>query len=200
MKHADTATYDLWHGQWKLARDGHLPAYPFGFGLSYTTFQFSKEIVSPTDDGGLDVSVRVKNSGSVAGDEVVQVYLGAPSRSPANVQFAVRSLSQFQRVTLAPGETEAVKVHVPPRQLDYWSEAAQRWVRATGDRTVWVGDADSLDHLPQSVTVMIPAQSCQGSARMKSPESATRASSLPGSEEMQSGALSITAGIPPPLR
>ncbi|HMF04993.1 MAG TPA: glycoside hydrolase family 3 C-terminal domain-containing protein, partial [Acidimicrobiia bacterium] len=122
-------TEGIYTGYRFFDQEGIAPEFPFGFGLSYTTFGFSKESVSPSNDGGLDVSVRVKNTGSVRGDEVVQVYLGPPSNRPDGVQFAPRSLSQFARISLDPGETEAVKLHIAPRQLEYWSEAAQRWTR-----------------------------------------------------------------------
>ena len=114
------------------------PLFPFGFGMSYTSFAYSDLKVAKAGDDGLDVSVRVKNTGGVAGDEVPQVYLGAPQQQPAGAQFAVRTLAAFDRVTLAAGESKDVTMHVPPRGLEYWSVAETKWVRA-GDRTVEVG-------------------------------------------------------------
>jgi hypothetical protein len=184
-------TEGIYTGYRFFDQEGLAPEFPFGFGLSYTTFAFSKEAVSPTDDGGLDVSVRVKNTGPVAGDEVVQVYLGAPSDQPAGVQFAPRALSQFQRISLQPGETEAVKMHVAPRALDYWSEADQRWVRATGDRTVYVGDADAPDHLPQQLTVSIPS----GSADTKCTNTSINGTSIDGNVDVPAGAWCDLAAV-----
>jgi beta-glucosidase len=126
---------------------GQKPLFPFGYGLSCTTFSFSKIHVKFARDGGLDVSVRVKNTGGVPGGEVAQAYLGAPSHPPAGVQFAPRSLSAFDRVSLNPGEA-SITMHIAPRSLSYWSTAAQRWIRAPGTRTVFVGDADALTNLP----------------------------------------------------
>ncbi len=97
--------------------------FPFGWGLSYTRFAYSDLRVTRTTDGGLEVSVRVTNTGQLAGSTAPQVYLGAPSQQPAGIQFAVRQLSQFDRVTLDPGQSSVVQMHVPLRQLQYWSAA-----------------------------------------------------------------------------
>jgi beta-glucosidase len=132
------------------------PLFPFGYGLSYATFSFSNMRVKRAGDGGLDVSVRIKNTGSVPGDEVAQVYLGAPSHQPAGVQFAPRSLAAFDRVSLNPGETTTITMHVARRSLSYWSTGTQRWILASGTRTVYVGDADALADLPQRASVTIP--------------------------------------------
>jgi beta-glucosidase len=137
---------------------GITPAFPFGFGLSYTTFAFSKLKVKLADDRGLDVSFDVKNTGSVAGADAAQVYVGAPASPPAGVQFAVRSLSQFERVDLAPGQSRSLTLHVPARQLSYWDETIQKWKLATGTRSVYVGDADALSHLSLQTTVTLPSK------------------------------------------
>src|SRR2546421_8518672 len=104
------------------------PRFPFGFGLSYTHFAFSNETVAPTSDGGADVTFTVRNSGGMPGDEVAQVYVGPPADHPAGVQFAVRSLAQFDRVSLAAGQSKTVTVHIAPRALSYWSDRSQHWV------------------------------------------------------------------------
>ncbi|MBB5339092.1 beta-glucosidase family protein [Tunturiibacter gelidoferens] len=116
------------------------PLFPFGFGLSYTTFEYSDLKVAKASDHGLDVSVRVKNTGTVAGDEVPQVYLDAPEQQPQGVQFAPKTLAAFDRVTLAPGESKDVTMHVWPRALEYWSVAEKKWVRSDA-RRVRVGSS-----------------------------------------------------------
>ena len=83
------------------------PLFPFGFGLSYSRFDYSRLTVRRAADGGLDVSCTIRNSGKHASDEVVQVYLGAPEMPPAGVAFAVRALADFERITLRPGEVKA---------------------------------------------------------------------------------------------
>ena len=124
------------------------PQFPFGFGLSYTTFGFSNLKVRSTSDGGAEVSVRVRNTGHTAGADAVQVYVGPPSRRPSGIQFAVRSLAQFDRVYLNAGQSQKITLHVPARELSYWSQQAQKWILDTGGREVFVGDADALPNLP----------------------------------------------------
>lgn len=120
------------------------PLFAFGHGLSYTSFDYSGLNVAKSSDGGLDVRLNIKNTGSAASDEVPQVYLGAPSQVPDSVQFPVRALVAFDRVQLAPGESKEVTLHVAPRQLQYWSTKDQKWTTPTGKRTVSVG-ASSRD-------------------------------------------------------
>ena len=91
-----------------------------------------------TPDHGLDVFLRVKNTGKVSGDEVPQVYIDAPEQRPEGVQFAVRTLAAFERITLHSGEMKRVSLHVAPRSLEYWSVAENRWVWA-GSRLIRVG-------------------------------------------------------------
>ena len=116
------------------------PLFPFGYGLSYTSFSYSDLHVKKASDGGLDVSVRVKNTGKVSGDEVPQVYLDAPAEQPKGVQFAVKTLAAFDRVFLQPGESKDVEMHVAPRSLEYWSVAENKWVRSAA-REVRVGSS-----------------------------------------------------------
>ena len=117
------------------------PLFPFGYGLSYTTFVYSNLSVRAAPDHGLDVSLRVHNNGKVAGEEVPQVYLDAPEQRPEGAQFAVRALGAFGRIALGSGETKTVALHVAPRALDYWSVAKNRWVRVGGARKVSVGSS-----------------------------------------------------------
>jgi len=127
------------------------PLFAFGHGLSYTTFDYSGLSVAKTSDGGLDVKVDIKNKGSVASDEVPQVYLGAPSEVPDGVQFPVRALVAFDRIHVAPGETRNVTLHVAPRQLQYWSTKDQKWTAASGKRSVSVGGSSRDLRLNQSI-------------------------------------------------
>jgi beta-glucosidase len=115
------------------------PLFPFGYGLSYTTFSYSGIKTSPASDGGVDVSLKIQNTGFVAGDEVAQVYLEKPAHPPSGAQFADNILAGFERVHLRPGEAEQVVIHVPYRQLQYWSTARKQWFTAADIRTFWVG-------------------------------------------------------------
>ncbi len=115
------------------------PLFPFGFGLSYTTFSYSRLAVHAAADGGLDVSCRVRNTGKRSGDEVVQVYVGPPDPAPEGVQFALRALTAFDRVTIPVGGARVVTLHVSPQRLRYWSLADNAWHDARAGRTVYVG-------------------------------------------------------------
>jgi beta-glucosidase len=114
------------------------PLFPFGFGLSYTTFSYSNLKVSPASDSGFDVSVHITNSGNLPGDEVPQVYLDAPDQRTTGVQFATRTLAGFDRISLNPGESKDVRLHVSPRSLEYWSTTDNRWIRSA-PRQIRVG-------------------------------------------------------------
>jgi beta-glucosidase len=127
------------------------PLFAFGHGLSYTSFAYSALEIDRAADGGLDVKVQIKNTGKVEGDEVPQVYLGAPSEIPAGVQFPVRSLVAFDRIHLATGETKKVTLHVALRQLQYWSVVRRTWVTASGKRTVSVGASSRDLRVKQSI-------------------------------------------------
>ncbi|MDR3736976.1 MAG: glycoside hydrolase family 3 C-terminal domain-containing protein [Acidobacteriaceae bacterium] len=120
------------------------PLFAFGHGLGYTAFAYSSLKVAKSADGGLDVSVTIKNIGTVDSDEVPQVYLGAPGAIPAGVQFPVRALVAFDRVAIAVGASKDVTLHVAPRQLEYWSTVQGKWLRAEGKRMLSVG-ASSRD-------------------------------------------------------
>jgi beta-glucosidase len=137
-----------WFDKQKIA-----PQFPFGFGLSYTKFAYSELKVVPASDGGLDVRFEVKNTGGVAGDEVPQVYLGAPEQRPKGADFPVHALAAFERIHLDAGQSQAVSVHVPLRRLKCWSSAEGKWIKATGAREVLVGG--SSRDLPLSAKTTI---------------------------------------------
>lgn len=117
------------------------PLFPFGYGLSYSSFRYSKPKVARAADGGLDISFSLQNTGKQDGDEVPQVYLGPPKQAPADVQFAVKALAAFDRVHVPGGQAKEVILHVPLRRLQYWSAANSAWVTATGARPVYVGSS-----------------------------------------------------------
>jgi beta-glucosidase len=114
--------------------------FPFGYGLSYTSFRYSELRTHWTNDG-LRVTFRVRNTGSRSGAAVPQIYLGPPANEPAGVQFAKHSLAGFTRVSLDPGESSRVAVDVPAQQLSYWSEELQRWVLDPTGRELSVGSS-----------------------------------------------------------
>jgi len=115
------------------------PLFPFGFGLSYTHFEYSNLLVkNPAVKKGAPVklSVDVENTGDLAAEEVVQLYIhqkyGTSSRP-------VRELKGFERVSLAPHERKTIEFTLTPRDLTYWSSATHSWVEDAAPFDVWAG-------------------------------------------------------------
>jgi len=115
------------------------PLFPFGYGLSYSRFSYAGLSATRTEDGGIDATFKLENIGNSASDEVPQLYLGAPETKPEGVQFAVRKLAAFDRIYLEPGHSKTVSIHIPLRQLQYWSNKEQAWRNPVGPRKVYVG-------------------------------------------------------------
>jgi beta-glucosidase len=126
------------------------PLFAFGHGLSYASFSYSSLKVEEAADGGLNVHVTIKNTSPMDGDEVPQVYLGAPRDIPQGVQFPVRTLAGFERETIPAGDSKEVTIHVAPRQLQYWSSSEEKWVRA-GKRMLSVGASSRDLRLEQTI-------------------------------------------------
>src|SRR5207302_9739767 len=104
--------------------------FPFGFGLSYTTFSFANLGVpaTPAADGTVTVSVDVKNTGSRAGADVVQVYVAAPTSAGE----PPRQLKGFAKVSLSPGQTKRVSITLQDRSFSVWSTSAGAWTVVPG--------------------------------------------------------------------
>ena len=119
---------------------GKHPLYPFGYGLSYTTFKFSNLQAPASAASGSTVSVSfdVTNTGAVAGAEVAQLYVSDPS---AHVDRPERELKGFEKVSLAPGETRHVTLTLDARAFSYWSEAAHKWTIDPGKFVLRAGDS-----------------------------------------------------------
>ncbi len=139
------------------ARRGYLfdevtPLYPFGYGLSYTTFEMSEPVLSSASIAAGDtvnVAVTVTNTGEMAGDEVVQVYLRDVMSS---VTRPVKELAGFERVTLQPGESRRVDITIEPRSLMLWNREMKRVIEP-GEFTVMVGP-NSQDLQEVTLTVV----------------------------------------------
>jgi beta-glucosidase len=128
------------------------PLYPFGYGLSYTTFKYGNLRLSKTSMNAGDVnevSVDVTNTGSVAGDAVTQIYIhqryGSASRP-------VRQLKGFERVAIQPGETKNLKFRLGQDELQFWSPQEKQWVVEPSEFDVWAGE-DSTTSLHAEFTV-----------------------------------------------
>ena len=137
-KNVDYTEYaeGIWVGYRHFATRGTKVSYPFGYGLSYTTFQYSKPVVKATSDG-FTASVTVTNTGSVAGKEVVEVYVSAPS---GGLEKPARELKAFGKTkSLAPGESQTLSFSVPAYDLASFNEAASAWETAAGNYQVHFG-------------------------------------------------------------
>jgi beta-glucosidase len=151
---ARSITYDLWHGYRLLRRDGNAAAFPFGFGLSYTTFATS-DVSAAVDaaTSSVRVSATVTNTGTRPGAEVVQVYLEPPGQA---VERPSRVLAGFARVELDPGESRPVVVDVPWRRLAYFDESQDAFVLESGSHRLVLARHAEHDPAP-AVEVDLPA-------------------------------------------
>ena len=123
-KDATSIVYDLWHGYRKLDRDGHPPAFPYGFGMSYTSFAFSNFTATRAGEL-LQLKLTVANTGERAGDEVVQIYARALN---SQVERAERELKAFTRIGVAAGASTEVAIDLPIERLAYFDEARDEFV------------------------------------------------------------------------
>lgn len=151
----EVAEYQYLHGYRKFDSEGLTPRYFFGSGISYTTFAYSNLSVAcsegVTPEGVLVAEVDVANTGSVAGTEIVQLYIGYPNTT---VRRSVKELKAFQRVELAPGETRRVQLAVPARDFRYY-DAANGWSIEFVEHEVLVGpSADPTQLLSASFDVV----------------------------------------------
>jgi beta-glucosidase len=120
------------------------PQFPFGFGLSYMTFEYSGLKVTPgkTDAAKpIDVSMKVRNTGSRAGAEVVELYV---HDGHSKIDRPAHELKGFERVELKPGETKTVRFTLDRAALSYWSPVAKGWTADPGEFEIQVG-ASSRD-------------------------------------------------------
>ncbi|MFJ4620742.1 glycoside hydrolase family 3 C-terminal domain-containing protein [Streptomyces sp. NPDC088812] len=149
-----TIVYDegIYVGYKWYDKHGAEPLFPFGHGLSYTTFSHDKVRVTSLGRGdeAAEVSVEVRNTGHRTGSEVVQVYIG---HLPTKVDTPARTLAGFAKVALEPGRHRKVSVTVTRRLLSYWDESAGKWTTPTGKVPVYVGRSATDVELVGSITV-----------------------------------------------
>ncbi|MBA0885501.1 glycoside hydrolase family 3 C-terminal domain-containing protein [Flavobacterium undicola] len=117
------------------------PLYPFGYGLSYTTFAFENaktDKKSYTADETITVSVDIKNTGKVDGKEVVQLYM---SKSDSKITRAAQELKGFQKVLVTAGNSKTVTIQVPAKELAYYNVKAKKWTVEPGNYTLKLGNS-----------------------------------------------------------
>ncbi len=137
VKNWDYTDYaeSIWVGyRWFTTQDKAV-SYPFGYGLSYTTFEYSKPVVKTDRDGNITASVTVTNTGKVAGKEAVQLYVAAPA---GGMEKPARELKAFDKTKLlAPGESETLTFSITPYELASFNIDANEWETAAGSYTFY---------------------------------------------------------------
>jgi beta-glucosidase len=149
--------YDIRHGRTYLYFKGQ-PLYPFGYGLSYTTFAYSNLRVSSSTlaaDGAMTVSVDVKNTGHRAGDEVVQLYV---RHLNSTVERPLKELKGFRRAGLQAGETRTIRIPLQAAQLAYWNAAQKRFTVESDRVQILVGRSSADTPLHKELRVTPPAR------------------------------------------
>lgn len=153
----DNHTNDVINGcgyRW-FDSQGTTPEFPFGFGLSYTTFSYSNLVVTPTSAAvgqEIIVTASVTNTGSRAGEEVAQLYLSTGSINPS-VSMPVKQLKGFQKLSLNPGETKTATFKLTPEELYIFDTTSDSYKVPTGSFTVKVGGSSNNLPLTGSFTL-----------------------------------------------
>ncbi len=117
------------------------PLYPFGYGMSYTTFEFSdlktdKETYNA--DAIIEVTFNIKNTGKVAGKEVAQLYISDPE---SYVEKAAQELKGFEKVFLKSGASKTVTMQLPAKELAYYNEVKKEWLVEPGTYKIKIGNS-----------------------------------------------------------
>jgi beta-glucosidase len=175
------------------------PLFPFGYGLSYTTFSFSNlHVGSLTAGGAATVTATVTNTGSRAGADVAQLYVTDPSASGQ----PPLQLQGFQRVSLAAGASTTVTFPLTQQNLQYWNSSSNAWATSTGNYTVSVGDSSAS--LPLTGTLAVASGQLGSPVTLANPgpqaslaSSAASAVTLSGKDATSGQTLTYSAtGLP----
>ena len=139
--------YGFYHGYNLMDKEGYKPAFPFGFGLSYTTYSYDNLRVDKTSvklSEEIKVSVDITNTGKIAGEEIVQLYVGYEGSS---VERHVKDLKGFAKIFLNPSETKTVKIDLKTKDLAYYDVEKKRWIVEKIEYHVLVGPSSQADDL-----------------------------------------------------
>jgi beta-glucosidase len=141
---------DLFIGHRQYERDKTELLFPFGFGLSYTSFKYDKLKITKLPDKQLMISVNVKNTGTMSGAEIVQLYIHDIKSS---VDRPYKELKGFEKVFLAPGETKTVVIHLSKDSFSFFDEKRRKWVFEPADFDVLVGSSSRDILLKQTIAL-----------------------------------------------
>jgi beta-glucosidase len=145
---AATAHYDYFHGYMLTDIRNEQAAFPFGFGLSYTTFSISTAKLKQTQyqpDEIMEIALTVRNTGDHSGAEVIQCYVGR--ENPSAQILPIKRLCAFEKIWLESGEQTEVLLHISTRQLQRYDESQNKWVIDAGKYIVWTGTSSAIDEL-----------------------------------------------------
>ena len=141
--------YDIRNGRtYMYYKDDVL--YPFGYGLSYTTFDYQQIKSVKQDKDKVTVTVLVKNSGSRDGEEVVQLYASYPE---SKVERPMKQLRAFSKVAIAAGDTKEVVIDIPKEDFAYWDEIQDKFVVEPGKVKLLIGASSADIRLEGEVTL-----------------------------------------------
>jgi beta-glucosidase len=127
--------FGYYHGYTKLDKEGKEPSVPYGFGLSYTTFELS-DVQFTVEKNVITAACTVKNTGEYAGDEVIQFYAGFKQSA---IDRPVKVLKGFQRVSLKPGEAKSVQIKTPIEKLKWFNEKTNSWELEHMEYEMYIG-------------------------------------------------------------
>ena len=145
-------------GRTYMYYQGETPvSYPFGFGLSYSTFEYSNltlDASAYTADDTITATFNVKNSGSVAGKEIAELYVAQPGADPS-LNRPIRRLKGFEKIELAAGETKTLTMKVKIEDLAFFNEAADKYIVDTGAYQILVGGSSATSALTQTADLTV---------------------------------------------
>lgn len=142
--------YEYYHGYTRLEKKGIKPLVPYGFGLSYTTFDISN-LAAKEDGEKLIVTAKVKNTGAVDGDEVVQMYVGFEN---SEVDRPVKQLRGFKRVRLKAGEEATVEITTPLEKLKWYDPVYREWKLERMEYPIYVGSSAADEDLKKTSIII----------------------------------------------
>ncbi|GIW70379.1 MAG: hypothetical protein KatS3mg101_1126 [Patescibacteria group bacterium] len=147
--------YDYWHDYRYFDKYNLNPEFPFGYGLSYSEFQYkeikiNKNIINEDDE--LSISVKIKNISEIKGEEVVQLYIGY-NDSKSNLK-PVKELKGFQKISLNPNEEKTVMFKIYSNDLSYYNTTSKMWEIKEGNYEILIGSSSRDIHLKEKFSVI----------------------------------------------